>query len=218
MRINWNFLLKSVSYLILFELTRFLKVNFIVGSTYAFFSGGNCVGPLSGAWYGFVGTSLFALWTIVRSIVWGELPFTLTAYHISTVCASAYWTTRSWLVRIGIPVACIFLFIAHPVGRQAFFYSFYWFIPLALYFVKKQTLFTTALGSTFTAHAVGSVLWLYTGSYTPAMFVALMPVVIIERLFFACGMVLVHQAIEFIVRHSQLFSVKSGRQTIVATH
>jgi hypothetical protein len=81
------------------------------------------------------------------------------------------------------------LFIVHPVGREAFFYSFYWIIPVLVFYLPYRSLFLTALGSTFVAHAVGSVIWLYTGSYTPAMFLALVPIVVVERMIFALGMV-----------------------------
>ena len=45
------------------------------------------------------------------------------------------------------------------------------------------------LGSTFTAHAVGSVIWLYAGLVpNPETWLALIPVVVLERILFASGM------------------------------
>ena len=54
------------------------------------------------------------------------------------------------------------LFIAHPVGAAAAPYAFYWFIPIFIAMMRNRTLWHDALASTFTAHAVGSVIWLYT--------------------------------------------------------
>lgn len=93
-------------------------------------------------------------------------------------------------------------FIAHPVGSQAFLYSFYWLIPVAIYLMGRNSLFAQALGSTFTAHAVGSVIWLYANPMTPEIWLALIPVVLVERLVFASGIVLVYQIIAMIQTNS----------------
>jgi len=76
--------------------------------------------------------------------------------------ASLYWSTRHYSIRLLLPIVCMGLFIIHPVGAQAFAYSLYWLIPVVLFFVPQRFLFLQALGSTFIAHAVGSVIWLYT--------------------------------------------------------
>ena len=89
-------------------------------------------------------------------------------------------------------------FIAHPVGAQAWVYSLYWLIPVVLYFLRKESLFLTALGSTFTAHAVGSVIWIYANPMTPQAWLVLIPVVFIERFVFASGMVVAYHGINFI--------------------
>jgi hypothetical protein len=62
---------------------------------------------------------------------------------------------------------------------------------MILYFVPQKNIFFTSLGSTFTAHAVGSVIWLYTIPMTAGMWLALIPIVALERLCFATGMVTV---------------------------
>src|SRR5207237_10360114 len=87
------------------------------------------------------------------------------------------------------------LFIVHPIGSQAFMYSFYWLIPIGLFGLARKTLFLEALGSTFVAHAVGSVIWLYTVPTTAGMWVGLIPIVAVERLLFAMGMVVMYRFI-----------------------
>jgi hypothetical protein len=64
--------------------------------------------------------------------------------------------------------------------------------------VPQRSLFLQALGSTFIAHAVGSVIWLYTVPMTAAMWMGLMPIVLFERIAFALGMVIAHYVISFI--------------------
>lgn len=85
-----------------------------------------------------------------------------------------------------IPIIAILLFIAHPEGRQAWFYSLYWLIPIIAFF-KKDRLILNALGSTFTAHAVGSVAFLYAFNLSAPIWLGLIPVVFVERVSFAIG-------------------------------
>ena len=81
-------------------------------------------------------------------------------------------------MQILVPVLCMALFGLHPVGSQAFAYTLYWLIPVTLYimsslvnvlprFQQFTPIFLQALSSTFIAHAVGSVIWLYTVGMTP---------------------------------------------------
>ncbi|MCX6802931.1 MAG: hypothetical protein NT067_07560 [Candidatus Diapherotrites archaeon] len=85
-----------------------------------------------------------------------------------------------------IPLACMALFIAHPVGREAWFYSLFWLIPLAAT-LFKENLFLKSLGATFTAHAIGATAFIYLLPSTPALWAMLVPVTAVERLLFACG-------------------------------
>lgn len=191
----------------LVKLSSFLKVSFIVGSWAAFFSATSIVTPLVGAFTGIGGTIVvFAMSMIVRLLVSGTMPFIFLAYHIPGLCASAYFASTSIMIRMLLPLACMVLFLAHPVGGQVWAYTLYWLIPVVLYFLKKDSLFLTALGSTFTAHAVGSVIWLYANPMTPEAWLALIPVVAVERLVFASGMV----ALYHVLAWAKLFYTKNS--------
>ena len=85
-----------------------------------------------------------------------------------------------------IPIIAILLFLLHPEGRKAWFFSLFWLIPILAFF-KKERLILNALGSTFTAHAVGSVAFLYTFNLAAPIWIGLIPIVFIERVFFAIG-------------------------------
>ncbi|MCX8163382.1 MAG: hypothetical protein N3D10_02390 [Candidatus Micrarchaeota archaeon] len=88
-----------------------------------------------------------------------------------------------------IVLSCIFLFVLHPVGQQAWLFSLYWFIPIIVSFLPISNVFFRALGSTFSQHAIGSVIWIYfVSSANPEFWLALIPIVAIERLIFASGM------------------------------
>jgi len=90
------------------------------------------------------------------------------------------------LVQAAVPLACMALFIAHPVGSQAWQYSLYWLIPAAV-LMLPENLFLRSLGSTFTAHAIGGIIWLYFIPTTAAFWMMLIPIVAFERTLFALG-------------------------------
>jgi len=177
----------------------------IVGSVASFFSAQKVLMPLVGAFGGlaaslicyglrFLGYILGA--GSLASLVSGKL----LAFHVPGFCASLSWSTRSSrvgsvLIQLFLPLLCMALFALHPVGSQAVPYSLYWLIPATLYFVARKTVFLHALSSTFIAHAVGSVIWLYTVGMTPAAWLGLIPVVFVERLLFAAGMTVAYHAI-----------------------
>jgi len=186
------FLVSSIAYLL-----TFLKVSYLFGSYAAFFSGKNMVLPLSGLYGGLLGATAAPLLSyVIRYGICGILPFKILAYHVPGYCASLYLATNSMLVRLLLPALCIVLFIVHPVGCYAAPYTVFWFIPMGVYMRSIKGHFAQMLGSTFTAHAVGSVIWLYCVPMSVASWYALIPVVCVERLLFATGMWVAYQLVE----------------------
>jgi len=182
------------------------KISFVVGSSATFFSLSGIGLPLAGI--GRAGTLVatgVALTHLAFKIcfagVWPSLH--LLAFIIPGWCAGLYWASRSAWIRVGIPLLCFALFTLHPVGFWATPYALYWLVPIILFYTGYSTIFATALGSTFTAHAVGSVIWLYTMPMTVGNWYMLIPVVIAERLFYAIGMTL-------LVRLAQWIETKSS--------
>jgi len=99
--------------------------------------------------------------------------------------AAWYFGTKKKDIML-VPLACMALFWLHPVGAQVPWYALFWVIPIAAKFAGDN-LFIRSLGTTFTAHAVGSVAFLYTIPSEPALWIALIPVVFVERFVFASG-------------------------------
>lgn len=104
---------------------------------------------------------------------------------LPTLFAVAYFAKKRTLNWI-IPVLAIIGFNLNPIGRSAWQYSIFWLIPIAAHFYRKN-LFVKSLGATFTAHAVGGVLWVWVFGLSKAMWLALIPQVIIERTLMAAG-------------------------------
>ncbi len=200
---------KAASYAAIFKISGFVKISFLLGSHMIWFSGVNSILPLSGAFGGVFGAGLvFFVRQLVHIFCFKTLSLSFLALCVPGFCASLYWASNHFLVRLLLPLLCMALFIAHPVGGQSFFYSLYWLIPVILYFVPRRSLFLTALGSTFTAHAVGSVIWCYTVPMTVGMWMALMPIVALERTLFALGMVVAHYALSTIFEAIDLVDAK----------
>lgn len=86
-----------------------------------------------------------------------------------------------------VPTVAIAAFVIHPIGRDVWYFSLFWTIPIVAYFLRDRFLFARALGATFTAHAVGGALWIWTFSLPAPVWDSLIPVVIAERLLFALG-------------------------------
>jgi hypothetical protein len=183
----------------LVKMASLFKVSFIWGSYAALFSASSIVMPLTGAFGGLVGTlAVCGVGLSGKLLLSGFISFKYLAYHIPGFFAALYWATPSVFVRLIMPLSCMLLFVLHPVGGAAWLYSMYWFIPVVLYFVPRQNLFLTALGSTFVAHAVGSTIWLYADPVSPVFWLALIPVVALERLVFASGMVIGHKMVTYL--------------------
>ncbi len=108
----------------------------------------------------------------------------LSSWYIPTFVGSLILSTRSRILSIAIPLVCMGLFLMHPIGGASWLYTLYWLIPIGLSFIKPSIL-SRALISTYTTHAVGSVMWLYTHVTTPAYWHLLIAQVWYERLIYA---------------------------------
>ncbi len=161
----------------------------IWGSWAGFFSPKAFLVPLAGAFGGIGGSFLITAVRLLGRMLWGAaFDAHICAHYLPGLCASLSWATRSACLHVLLPVGCMVLFVAHPVGGQADYYSLYWLIPVALFGMQKKNIFFQSLSSTFIAHAVGSIIWLYTVPMSADMWRALIPVVAFERLVFAGAM------------------------------
>lgn len=190
------------------------RINFsqALGAPNQYFTMFQFFGPVAAAFIGPVlGIGAILASEVVNVILLGK-SFTLLeiARLFPMLFASYYFVKfgKGKLVQVIVPLACIILFISHPVGAQAWFFSLYWLIP-ALATLFPLRLFARSLGATFTAHAIGGVVWLYLLPTTPAFWVALIPIVAFERLMFASGISVSYVAFNTLLARVE-FIVKSG--------
>lgn len=138
--------------------------------------------PLMGAFLGLLGSYLLIIRSILLLLAMLIGLKVQIFFGLPTLFASLYWSTESALLRIGVPLLCMLLFIVHPVGFYAAPYTLFWLIPIGAHFYADSRLLT-AMASTFTAHAVGSVMHLYMiGTLSSGAWLHLIPIVMIERL------------------------------------
>ena len=190
---------KRVIFLLLFFVVVLVgkKINFspVIGADNQFFTLFQFFGPIAGAFLGplFGIISVFFAQLADFLIVgkdWGLinlirlLPMLFAVYYFGS-----RKRTGNTISAI-IPAICIFLFIIHPVGKVAWFFSLYWLIPVLGKILPEKVpgrLFFRSFGATFTAHAIGSTIWLYTVPMPAEAWIGLVPVVAYERFLFGMG-------------------------------
>lgn len=181
------------------ELISLIKINVLLGAKTAIFSGFSLGGPLVGLYSGMgLGAGLFLVRRILHCAYMGSSLFSPFSLYLPTLGGGFYFKSTSYWIRVVVPSICMVLFVMHPVGVQAWYYAAYWLTPLILYGLQSRSLFATALGATFVQHAIGSVLWLYLMPTTAAVWTALLPIVVIERLVCALGMVAIVHSVSFL--------------------
>ena len=192
---------KRLMFIALFAAFAFItqRINFsaLVGADNQFFTVFQFFGPIAGAFLGpIVGVIAVFLAEAADFLVVGkELTLINIARLLPMLFATYFFATinkedRSKIFKIAVPLAAIALFVLHPVGGQVWFFALYWTIPIIAVLLPKKyssSVAARSLGATFTAHAVGGALWIWTIPMTAAQWVGLIPVVAYERALFAAG-------------------------------
>jgi len=199
---------KGLIFLLIFSILVFIgdRLNFskLIGADNQFFTLFQFFGPVAGAFLGPVVGALSVLIAETASKIYTHSFFDLvTVLRLTPMLFAAwYFGTKKDKLSFFVPIAAIIIFIAHPVGRQVWFFTLFWTIPILIKLLPKKysdKIFLKSLGATFTAHAVGGAIWNYVVPMTPAKWIALIPVVIYERLLFASGI-----AITFVLLNTVL--------------
>ena len=189
-RLLVNMIVKLLFFVSIIKISSIFKINFILGSYRALFSGSSAAVPLAGLFGGgFLSFVIFVFAILFRYLIFGISSLHILAFYVPGLFASLYMSSENIVIRLFLPALCMILFILNPIGLQAFAYSFYWLIPIVIYFIKTKNIFLHALGSTFVAHAVGSVIWIYTVGMSAEVWNSLIPIVFLERLAIASAIV-----------------------------
>lgn len=154
-------------------------------------------GPIAGAFTGTVWGMLAVSLMQFGNWIWHGFQTDLgTVIRFFPMLFAVLYFAKKTKLSLLVPGLAIVAFWAHPEGRQAWYYALYWIIPFLAYLGhEKHTLFR-ALGSTFTAHAVGSVLWLYAFNLSASVWTSLIPIVWKERGLMTLGITLTFMAVD----------------------
>ncbi|MFH0952460.1 MAG: hypothetical protein V1838_04750 [Patescibacteria group bacterium] len=188
---------RSVLFIIIFAIIGLLALqvpfNQIVGSDTRF-TLFDFFGPLATGFIGLVpGIIAIFFMQLGNFIIHGALVIDAgTIIRFFPMLFAAWYFARKSSFNIIIPLLAMAAFIIHPIGRTAWVYSLYWLVPVICYFFRERWLLARALGTTFTAHAVGSVLFLWVFALPKAVWLSLIPLVAFERMLFASGIVVMY--------------------------
>ena len=168
------------------------NINFsqVLGAPNQTFTFFQFMGPIAGGFLGAGAGILSVLLAQVVSFVWlGKSLELINILRLAPMLFAALYFAKyakGKIIQAAVPLICMALFMLHPIGSQAWYYSLYWLIP-AIALALPEHLFLRSLGATFTAHAIGGIIWLYFIPTTPAFWLALIPIVAFERTLFAAG-------------------------------
>jgi hypothetical protein len=196
MNLDKIFSKKGLVFLLIFSVLTFvgLKINFspLIGADNQFFTLFQFFGPIAGGFLGPIIGAFSVLIALVTNFFVVGKEFTLiNVLRIAPMLFAAYYfgsKKKNWSVIV--PLIAMAAFIAHPVGRTVWFFTLFWTIPIiARLLPAKYSMGVPlkSLGATFTAHSVGGALWIWTVPMTSGQWIALIPIVIFERLLFAAG-------------------------------
>ncbi|MCX6798874.1 MAG: hypothetical protein NTW59_02130 [Candidatus Diapherotrites archaeon] len=209
---------RKIAFILLFTLLTLVasRINFsqLVGSTAQYFTFFQFFGPIAGAFLGPAGgvasvlfaqlIDFFATGKAIEPInILRLLPMLFAAVYFAVFLKKGSIAKAS----VAIPIVCIALFVLHPIGAQAWYYSLFWTIPIIAKVFSKR-LFLRSLGATFTAHAVGSVIWAWSVPMTAEQWAMLVPVTATERVLFALGI-----SVSFLVFNNVLAWVEAKAKT-----
>ncbi|MCK4265571.1 hypothetical protein KAW80_04405 [Candidatus Babeliales bacterium] len=211
-------LIIAIATVVLSKLLKLFTVSYSCGSQSMIFSGVSIIGPFYGFLLSIPAIFVYSLMIpLTCLLIKGSLGFSIfSTFGIPTAGAALSLRAASQVnrkfgvvvldivMRIVVPVICMTLFLMHPIGYSSFPYSFYWFVPIVFFILNYNKVmhskfgirFSAALSSTFIAHALGSVIYLYSFDTSALLWLSLIPIVAFERLVIAGGMVGLYYLLE----------------------
>jgi len=196
MDLNKIFTAKRLIFITIFTVLVLIgkNVNFspLIGADNQFFTLFQFFGPIAGGFLGSVFGVIAVLFAqLVDFFIVGKEFTLINILRLSPMLFAAYYFgSKKKNLSILVPIIAIAVFILHPVGREVWYFSLFWTIPIIGKLLPKkisESVISRSLGATFTAHAVGGAFWIWTVPMTAGQWITLIPIVIYERILFAAG-------------------------------
>ncbi len=183
---------QKIIFAIVFTIIGFLalevKLTNLAGSK-ATFTLFDALAPIAGA---FLGGAFGIVSVILAKVINGFIHSTdivdigFVIRLIPSLFAVLYFSSKRKSLLL-VPILAIIAFNLNPVGREVWYFSLFWTIPIICHFLRERFLLVRALGATFSSHAVGGAIWVWMVPLPASVWIGLIPVVIIERSLFALG-------------------------------
>jgi len=181
-----------------------LKFSTILGVPSQNFNFFQFIGPIgAGIFNPILGVASVLFVEVLNFLISGKALDPVTLIRFTPMMFAAFYFGSRSRSRLVVPLACMALFVLNPIGREAWYYSLFWLIPVAAA-MWKDNLFLRSLGATFTAHAIGATAFLYAFSIPADVWATLVPITAFERLCFAVGI-----SISYIAVNTILSSISS---------
>ncbi|HCM36696.1 MAG: hypothetical protein A3J30_01015 [Candidatus Wildermuthbacteria bacterium RIFCSPLOWO2_02_FULL_47_9c] len=209
--IHQYFTKRTVLFIAVFAVVGFaalqIPVTQLAGSQ-AKFTVFDAFAPITGAFIGSIpGIAAVLLMHTVNFLFHGaQVQDAGTIIRFFPMLFAVLYFARKGRLNIIVPLAAIAVFLAHPIGRQVWYFSLFWTIPIISYFLRDRFLFARALGATFSSHAVGGASWIWAFSLPATVWNSLIPIVIAERLLFALGI-----AVSYVLLNNLLYALEQKR-------
>lgn len=187
-----HFTKRNLLFILIFVLVGFavlqIPVAQLAGSK-AKFTVYDAFAPVAGAFIGTVpGVIAVFLVNFLNFLAKGAVVQDIgTIIRFFPILFAVLYFARKAFLNVIVPALAIAVFLAHPIGREVWYFALFWTIPILAHFFYDRSLLARALGATFSAHAVGSSLWIWAFNLPAPVWQGLIPVVIGERLLFAAG-------------------------------
>jgi hypothetical protein len=198
--IQTYFTKKTALFIAIFSVVGFLALQIpvtqLMGSG-AKFTAFDAFAPLTGAFIGSIpAVAAVLLMQIANFFVHGaHMQDAGTIIRFFPMLFAVLYFAKKGRFNLVVPIVAIAAFVAHPIGREVWYFSLFWTIPVICYFLRDRFLAARALGATFTAHAVGGAAWIWAFGLPTAVWNSLIPIVVAERLLFALGIALSYVAL-----------------------
>ncbi len=187
---------KGIVFLVLFTVLALvgMKLNFstLIGEESQFLTIYQFFGPIAGGFLGIWGAAAVLGAQLINWVLVGKEISILNLLRLLPMVFAAIYFSRNGIrgikdkLGLALPILAMLAFWIHPVGQQAWVYALFWVIPVIAKFLPEN-LILRSLGATFTAHAVGAVLWIWTVPMAAEQWLMLLPITAFERILFALG-------------------------------
>lgn len=127
----------------------------------------------------------------------------IIARQLPSFIACKVFNTRAWWWQVVPCLVALVVFNCYWFGTVAMVYSILWLLPLALFFLGLNNMLARALYASFNAHAVGTIVWLFTDSLTASQWCALTPIACLERLIIAGGILIAAVIADYVLHKVQ---------------